>query len=95
MKIGIKEVMSVADEMTSSVLGSHVRRERTCAQSAQIYSCSRFFGEKLPLELSEGHKNWHERGDGGCQQNDIIRFGIAHAQCANPLDFRVFRRSCS
>ena len=87
MKIGIKDVMSVADEMTSSVLGSHVR---ICAQSAQIYSCSHFFGEKLPLELSEGHKNWHEGGDGGCQQNDSIRFGIAHAQCANPLDFRVF-----
>ena len=36
-------------------------------------------GEKLQLELLEGHENWHEVGDGRCQQNDIFRSGIARA----------------
>ena len=83
MKIGMKEEMGVADEMTSSVLGSRARSARICARSAQIHSFSWFFGEKLQLELSEGHENWHERGDGRCQRNDIIRSGIARAQCVH------------
>ena len=75
MKIGMKEEMGVANEMTSSVLGSaHI-----FARSAQIHSFSWFWGEKLQLELLEGHENWYEGGDGRCRQNDIFRFGIAHA----------------
>ena len=83
MKIGMKEEMGIADEMTSSVLGSCARSARICAQSVQIHSFSWFFGEKLQLELSEGHENWHERGNGRCQRNDIIRSGIARAQCVH------------
>ena len=30
--------------------------------------------------MQEGNENWHEVGDGLCQQNDIIGFGIARAQ---------------
>ena len=75
MKIGMKEEMGVADEMTSSVLGSRARSARICARSAQIHSFSWFFGEKLQLELSEGHENWHEGGDGCCRQKDIFCFG--------------------
>ena len=55
MKIGMKEEMGIADEMTSSVSGSHARSARICAQSTHIHSFSWFFGEKLQLELSEGH----------------------------------------
>ena len=66
MKIGIKEVMRVADEMTSSVLESRARNARICARRAQIHSFSWFFGEKLQLELLEGHENWYEGGDGRC-----------------------------
>ena len=53
-------------------------------------------GKKLQQELSEGHENWYEGGDGRCRQNDIFGFGIARAQrallCAkraNPLIFMV------
>ena len=83
MKIGMKEEMGVANEMTSFILGSRTRSARICAQSAQIHLFSWFFGEKLQLELSEGHENWHERGDGRCQRNDIIRSRIARAQCVH------------
>ena len=79
MKIGMKEEMGVADEMTSSVLGSRVHSACICAQSAQIHSFSWFFGEKLQQELSEGHENWHEGGDEHCRQNDIFCFWIARA----------------
>ena len=82
MKIGMKEEMGVADEMTSSVLGSRARSARICARSAQIHLFSWFLGEKLQLELSEGHDNWHEGGDVRCQRNDIFRFGIVCAQRA-------------
>ena len=30
--------------------------------------------------MQEGNENWHEVGDGRCRENDIIGFGIAHAQ---------------
>ena len=30
--------------------------------------------------MQEGDENWHEVGDGLCQQNDIIGFGITRAQ---------------
>ena len=30
--------------------------------------------------MQEGDENWHEVGDGRCRENDIIGFGIAHAQ---------------
>ena len=97
MKIGMKEEMGIADEMTSSVLGSRACSARICARSAQIHSFSWFFGEKLQQELSEGHENWHEGGDGHCRQNDIFSLAIACAQrahlCAkraNPLVLTVF-----
>ena len=64
MKIGTKEEMGVADEMTSSVLRSRARSARISAQSAQILSFSWFYGEKWQQELSEGHENWHEGGNG-------------------------------
>ena len=96
MKIGMKEEMGVADEMTSSVLGSRARSARICARSAQIHSFLWFWGEKWQQELSEGHENWHEVGDGRCQLNDIFSFGIACVHrahlCAkrvNPLIFMV------
>ena len=73
MKIGTKEEMGVADKMTSSNLQSR----------AQILSFSWFYGEKWQQELSEGHENWHEGGDGRCRRNDIFRFGIARAQRAH------------
>ena len=92
----MKEEMGIADEMTSSVLGSRARSARICAQSTQIHSFSWFWGIKLQLELSEGHENWHEGGDGRCRRNDIFCFGIVRTQrahlCAkraNPLIFMV------
>ena len=75
MEIGMKEEMGVANEMTSFSLGVRARSARIFARSAQIHSFSWFWGEKLQLELLEGHENWHEVGDGRCQQNDIFRFG--------------------
>ena len=39
------------------------RSARISARSVQIHSFSWFWGEKLQLELSEGHENWHEGGD--------------------------------
>ena len=97
MKIGMKEEMGVANEMTSSALGLRARSARIFAQRAHIHSFSWFGGEKLQLELLEGHENWHEGGDRRCQQNDIFRSGIVRAQrvhlCAkraNPLIFMVF-----
>ena len=30
--------------------------------------------------MQEGDENWHEVGDGRFQENDIIGFGIPHAQ---------------
>ena len=85
MKIGMKEEMGVANEMTSFSLGVRTRSGRIFARSAQIHSFSWFWGEKLQLELSEGHENWHERGDGRCQRNDIICSGIVRAQCVQFL----------
>ena len=67
MKIGMKEEMGIADEMTSSVLGSCARSARICAQSVQIHSFSWFWGIKLQQELLEGHENWYEGGDGHCR----------------------------
>ena len=67
MKIGMKEEMGGADKMTSSVLRSRARSALICVRSVQIHSFSQFFGEKLPLELSEGHENWHEGGEGALQ----------------------------
>ena len=96
MKIGTKEEMGVADEMTSSNLRSRARNARISAQSAQILSFSWFYGEKWQQELSEGHENWNEGRDGRYQRNDIFGFGIARGQhahlCAkraNPLIFLV------
>ena len=75
MKIGMKEEIGVANKMTSSVLGLRAHSARNFARSAQIHSFSWFWGEKLQLELLEGHENWYEGGDGRCRQNDIFRFG--------------------
>ena len=53
-----------------------------------------FLGEKLQQELSEGHENWHEGGDGRCQRNDIFRCGIARAEgayfCAKHTNSLIF-----
>ena len=90
MKIGMKEEMGVADEMTSSVLGSRARSARICARSAQIHSFLWFWGEKWQQELSDGHENWHEGGDGRCQLNDIFRFEIARTFVCEAHKFTNF-----
>ena len=79
MKIGMKEEIGVANKMTSFVLGLCARSACICARSALIHSFSWVLGEKWQQELSEGHENWHEGGDGRCRRNDIFRFGIARA----------------
>ena len=91
----MKEEMGVANEMTSSILGLCACSACIFARSAQIHSFSWFWGEKLQLELLEGHENWHEGGDEHCRQNDIFFF-LYRAQCAhlctksaNPLIFMV------
>ena len=56
MKIGMKKEMGVADEMTSSILGSHLGYLRMKPTDQFVFT---IFGEKLQLELLEDHKYWH------------------------------------
>ena len=81
MKIGMKEEMGVADEMTSSVLGSRAQRTHLCTKCANPLNFM-VWGGKWQQELSEGHENWHEGEDGRCRRNGIISLGIASTHCA-------------
>ena len=74
MKIGMKEEMGVANEMTSSVLGLCVRSACNFCAKRTNSLIFMFWGEKLQLELSEGHENWHEGGDGCCRQKENLLF---------------------
>ena len=69
---------------------------KTVVASQGVTTSSQFMKQKWWLELSEGHENWYEEGDGRCRRNDIFRFGITRAQraylCAkraNPPIFMV------
>ena len=48
--------MGVADEMTSSVLGSRLGYLRMKRTNQFVFT---IFGEKLQLDLLEDHKYWH------------------------------------
>ena len=78
MKIGAKEEMGVADEMTSSVLGSRARSARICAQSAQIHSFSWFWGKS-------GSKNCQRVVKIGMKEE----MGIADEMRSSNLESRV------
>ena len=77
-----KKTKRVFLDTNSSFIWARRAHNKTVVALQGATTSSRFLGEKLWLELSEGDENWHERWLGHGQRLEGIGFGFARAQRA-------------